>query len=53
MWVFTKHGFFKAVCARQGGGKYGQPVDTDRTKSHRLICSDGYWPSLEAQRPWS
>jgi hypothetical protein len=30
MWVFTKHGFFSAVCARQGDGKHGQPVDPDR-----------------------
>lgn len=30
MWVFTKYGFFSAVCARQGNGKYGQPVDPDR-----------------------
>ena len=30
MWVFTKHGFFGAVCARQGSGKHGQPVDPDR-----------------------
>jgi len=30
MWVFTKYGFFSAVCARQGHGEYGQPVDTDR-----------------------
>ncbi len=30
MWVFTKHGFFSAVCARQGGGKHGQPIDPDR-----------------------
>jgi len=30
MWVFTKHGFFSAVCARQGDGTYGQPVDQDR-----------------------
>jgi hypothetical protein len=30
MWVFTKHGFFSAVCARQGSGKHGQPVDPDR-----------------------
>ena len=30
MWVFTKYGFFSAVCARKGGGKYGQPVDPDR-----------------------
>jgi hypothetical protein len=29
MWIFTKHGFFSAVCARQGGGKHGQPVDPD------------------------
>jgi hypothetical protein len=30
MWIFTKHGFFSAVCARQGDGKHSQPVDTDR-----------------------
>jgi hypothetical protein len=30
MWIFTKHGFFSAVCARQGDGMHGQPVDTDR-----------------------
>ena len=30
MWIFTKHGFFSAVCARQGEGKHGQPVDPDR-----------------------
>jgi hypothetical protein len=30
MWLFTKHGFFSAVCARQGDGKHSQPVDTDR-----------------------
>ena len=30
MWIFTKHGFFSAVCARQGSGKRGQPVDADR-----------------------
>lgn len=30
MWVFTKHGFFSAVCARKGNGKHGQPVDLDR-----------------------
>jgi hypothetical protein len=30
MWIFTKHGFFSAVCARQGDGRHGQPVDTDR-----------------------
>ena len=30
MWIFTRHGFFSAVCARQGDGKHGQPVDPDR-----------------------
>lgn len=30
MWLFTKHGFFSAVCARKGNGKHGQPVDPDR-----------------------
>ena len=30
MWIFTKHGFYSAVCARQGDGKRGQPVDPDR-----------------------
>src|SRR5262245_46724706 len=30
MWIFTKHGFFSAVCARQGDGRHGQPVDPDR-----------------------
>lgn len=30
MWVFTKYGFFSAVCARKGNGQYEQPVDPDR-----------------------
>jgi hypothetical protein len=30
MWILTKHGFFSAVCARQGNGTHGQPVDLDR-----------------------
>jgi len=30
MWLFTKHGFFSAVCARKGNGNHGQPVDPDR-----------------------
>ncbi len=30
MWVFTKYGFYSAVCARQGNGAHGQPVDLDR-----------------------
>lgn len=30
MWIFTRYGFFSAVCARSGDGGYGQPVDPDR-----------------------
>ena len=30
MWLFTKHGFFSVVCARQGDGRHGQPIDTTR-----------------------
>ena len=30
MWLFTRYGFFSAVCARQGAGEYSQPVDPDR-----------------------
>lgn len=30
MWVFTKYGFFSAVCARMGNGTHGQPLDPDR-----------------------
>jgi hypothetical protein len=30
MWLFTKQGFYSAVCARQGDGKHGQPLDPDR-----------------------
>ena len=30
MWVFTKYGFYSVVCARQGDGSHGQPVDLSR-----------------------
>jgi hypothetical protein len=30
MWLFTRYGFFSAVCARQSDGRHGQPVDADR-----------------------
>ena len=30
MWIFTKHGFFSAVCVRQESGKHGQTVDPNR-----------------------
>ena len=30
MWVFTTYGFYSVVCARQGDGRHGQPVDVSR-----------------------
>ena len=30
MWLFTKYGFYSVVCARQGDGGYGQPIDENR-----------------------
>ncbi|MFM8222112.1 MAG: hypothetical protein ACKOJF_24640 [Planctomycetaceae bacterium] len=30
MWLFTKHGFYSVVCARQEDGGHGQPVDPER-----------------------
>lgn len=30
MWIFTKHGFLSAVCARKGLGGSDQPVDPGR-----------------------
>ena len=30
MWLFTKYGFFSTVCARQGNGNHGEPVDPGR-----------------------
>jgi len=30
MWLFTKYGFYSAVCARQGDGGHGQLVAPDR-----------------------
>lgn len=30
MWLFTKYGFYSSVCARQGEGGHGQPVDSNR-----------------------
>lgn len=30
MWLFTKYGYYSSVCARQGEGGHGQPVDPNR-----------------------
>ena len=51
MWIFTKHGFFSAVCARRGDGNKGAPIDPDRVmvrarlKSH-LMALKAAFPNL-------
>lgn len=30
MWLFTKYGFYSAVCARKGDGSHTQPADPER-----------------------
>lgn len=37
MWIFTKFGFYSLVCARQGDGRYGQPVDPGRMMVRGVI----------------
>lgn len=49
MWIFTKHGFFSAVCARQGTGKHGQGVDPDRIMVRARIR--GHLDALKARFP--
>jgi hypothetical protein len=49
MWVFTKHGFFSAVCARQGSGKHGQPVDPNRIMVRARVR--GHLEALKKQFP--
>lgn len=49
MWVFTKHGFFSAVCARQGSGKHGQPIDLDRIMIRTRVR--GHLEALKKQFP--
>jgi hypothetical protein len=45
MWVFTKYGFFSAVCARQGDGQPGQSLDR-----HRIMVRARVREHLEALR---
>ena len=39
MWLFTRYGFFSAVCARTGDGRHNQPVDPERIMV-RARCRD-------------
>jgi hypothetical protein len=49
MWIFTKHGFFSAVCARQGSGKHGEPVDRNRIMVRARVR--GHLEALMARFP--
>ena len=49
MWLFTKHGFFSAVCARQGNGKHGQPVDPSRIMVRARVR--GHLEALQSRFP--
>jgi hypothetical protein len=57
MWLFTKYGFITAVCARQGNGEHGQPVDPDRIAVRfrtrpQLENFQKRFPALAAQEVW-
>lgn len=49
MWIFTKYGFYSAVCARQGGGEHGQPIDTGRIMVRARV--HGHLEALVAKFP--
>jgi hypothetical protein len=39
MWIFTKYGFYSAVCARQNDGGHSQSVDRDRVMVRARVRS--------------
>jgi hypothetical protein len=49
MWIFTRQGFFSAVCARAGDGRQGQPVDPGRIMVRARLRS--HLESLKARFP--
>jgi hypothetical protein len=49
MWIFTKHGFFSAVCARKGDGKRVQPVDPGRIMVRARV--HGHFEALKKRFP--
>jgi hypothetical protein len=49
MWVFTKYGFYSVVCARQGDGRHGQPVDFSRLMVRARLR--GHLDALKARFP--
>lgn len=49
MWIFTKYGFYSAVCARQGDGRQHQPVDPDRIMVRARV--ESHLTALQARFP--
>ncbi len=49
MWIFTKHGFFSAVCTRQADAKHDQPVDPDRILVRAIVR--GHLEALKKRFP--
>ncbi len=49
MWIVCKHGFFSAVCARQGDGNHGQPIDTNLLMVRARVR--GHLEALKARFP--
>jgi hypothetical protein len=49
MWLFTKHGFFSVVCARQGDGRSGEPIDATRLMVRARVRS--HLEALKARWP--
>jgi hypothetical protein len=39
MWLFTRYGFYSAVCARKNNGKKGSPINPDRIMVRARIKS--------------
>ena len=54
MWLFTRYGFYSAVCARQGNGKHGTPVDPTRImvrarkRQHLVTLQERFRTRLDA-----
>ncbi len=49
MWIFTKHGFYSAVCAKKGEGNPSQPIDPDRLMVRARVL--GHLEALKERFP--
>lgn len=49
MWLFTREGFFSVVCARQGDGKRGRPIDPKRVMVRARVRA--HLEALQARFP--